>query len=1324
LGDFDDRWEFEKIDFQTTTSDKAASGIHSSSSPNDRRITTRIEHIFAGPTSSMAVFQHEKNSKLHIVYAWGALRGLFAYDINTPKQIEKLGKLLQSQSYLGSPDLRVVDAALAESHMLVCVENGEKRFEVIACGEPRYGKLGIGNVASQLEDHDDAKGVEMRDRAAPPRTIPLGEYGISSVASKKDHSLAASKDKVFAWGHAGDGRLGLGELEMSRSETEPRSIPIFDRNADRELEERYNEGQEEEAGDDDDQVMEDVKHHHNNHLDDRKGDKNVLSSSSAAAAAVSGSSSRDPLFLMKQRLSSILTTIESENHIKECVKKYGMCMREYSTAFEKYADQVKLIKLAIYHRMLQHHRVPQETKNKYMKSVDAITYQPLPDDNIAQEEMEDQGMDDLDDFLSPYELNPLERHVARIHMAPSEFFRLYETEKKHWKEALKNGDYCIKEKKCFVNMVFSVYDVYEPAHFDRFLVFLKLVLQNHNDTTKADREFLSPHSVEWMIFCESLVGGKMRLRLKQALLPALSSVKYTSEMKKAGKQTPWLEICNPTSKLKTVRENLRHMKLLAERLVQTISKKYVERIMDYCRVVINVAYDVLERSHRTFMLGEYLIKAMVENILDDLPFYHSKDEDNMVVERDALKYILLLLKHEKIKDGEVFDDSKESKMRSKRTLTADNCFLLEAKKYLKDTLKDHKEINLDRFALDLESHVEPLSAFNSRRLIEYTNDTEDDLENKWRSPFSIFVDYIKTQRAKFAEENKHKVFTKINPKEEAQRRILTKFLKDRSTFSPRTLQLPLQGIHRFLLPRLNVPKRYWRNLLLYELNSISPMAEKKDNSHQPQASASLFVDRIFSDGGPSIWKDRYEEIPGGVCTNVRLDLFMADQNCRIIANRQCDNLWTPEYSSVIQKKVEEKKRQDFGQPTQPIIVSEEDCVKLYFTLKSEKYTKIIRNTRVREVWNSILSEMSREREDALEESNNNLVQHLEWCRRRIRSIIHQDKKAVIKLGVPEARTFGGEKNAEDSVQGIQQASLDPATLIERLRAIDERVRMACDRLERNRDIIKLVIDHVEKEKEMVANNTKKLIEVFRVMSRRSEDEKSKQNLHEYFGIWKGPNDHSTIRRYKTVDVCLKRGNVLHKSYQEMVNEGLLSEIEILKTIQDAETKEWRKVWRKTGDDTYHCCMAMLPADVVKMNQFKRGLTFYFLTSERPDLVNLNITYSDKEPGFFEKAFARTEERNLIMSLELVLKTGSVLINQVGESSHGFSTNKSGSVRRSSAIYDPLGDGVPIRQKIKFQFPQKMYAFLKSPLIHRPNKVFDVEGMLAAGRLQDVLLDVL
>merc|ERR1711998_128830 len=109
-------------------------------------------------------------------------------------------------------------------------------------------------------------------------------------------------------------------------------------------------------------------------------------------------------------------------------------------------------------------------------------------------------------------------------------------------------------------------------------------------------------------------------------------------------------------------------------------------------------------------------------------------------------------------------------------------------------------------------------------------------------------------------------------------------------------------------------------------------------------------------------------------------------------------------------------------------------------------------------------------------------QHLEWCRRRIRSIIHQDKKAVIKP----------------------------------------------------------VIEHVEKEKEMVANNTKKLIEVFRVMSRRSEDEKSKQNLHEFFGIWKGPNDHSTIRRYKTVDVCLKRGNVLHKSYQEMMNEGLLS----------------------------------------------------------------------------------------------------------------------------------------------------------------------------------------
>jgi len=480
--------------------------------------------------------------------------------------------------------------------------------------------------------------------------------------------------------------------------------------------------------------------------------------------------------------------------------------------------------------------------------------------------------------------------------------------------------------------------------------------------------------------------------------------------------------------------------------------------------------------------------------------------------------------------------------------------------------------------------------------------------------------------------------------------------------------------------------------------------------------------RNLTDEGFNQLTSRWGYIPHGICINVRLDLFMADQDTKIISSHQSFGLWTLDYLKISDKKDEntDKKRRDHDGKQRVIVLSEEDCVRLYFSLKNEEYQSIVQSFASKDAWKKIDKTLSKERETALEDSNNKLVQHLEWCRRTIQSFRHKEKKTIIKLGVPAPRKLGS-RQVKSKIEGIPKDSLDPATLMDRLHHINFRCQSANFRLQRNHDIIRKVIKHVQMETETVRTNAKDLVEVFRTLSRSSEEQakvKREQSINHFYGIWKKTTDHSKVRKYNSLHVSMIKGNVLELSYFQMVRKGYLLDLEMLDCLENAKgekvARKWvtkpiaKRGWFYSDEEGWN------------FTQFKSGINFTFMTSTRPDEISLMITYSSQEETSYAKScFATTDERNLIMHLEFRLMSGGLRVREIGRTNSDHISYKG---KMSQIEYNPLGDKVPIRKSVRFRF-KGLYEFMIGESFNRPNKVFDVDELLSKSGLEMLLLDV-
>lgn len=1293
LGSYADEWEFRKVAFSRQDDDALAGpgGAGSSQGPStDRKgfATTRAFRVVAGATCTMCVMESSLSDAAggasHSIFVWGRVPGIFNYDVNSPKRLDlDLAKILVLPSYFGAGfEYQVCDLSIGENHTLIAIQC-DGQHEVIAYGSPRFGKLGIGNVASftEVNQKPDAEGNESSDRAKKPLAVSeLSRKGISLVATKADHSIAASSSKgtVWTWGHAGNGRLGLGDLDSKRIETLPRLIQMFDHD----------------GGD-----MSDSDFESHARLDQANGNETdvaaetVRGSADMAAVNASGRPGKENVQTLQARLQEINNTVDIAHAIEDVYSTYEKKMREYAEVFQRYADQHYLTRKVIFGRMSQHHMTL--NPKKYEHKLESISYQPLPqlDPNTTrarnQEERKGELALESKTRLNPYELNPLELYVARMHMDPNMVYQqIYLPEKKRWVERGDTPD-TREEKRALVQLLTGVYELDSRGPRDRFLILLRLIMHNHAETCKSSKAFLAINTFEWMLFCDCLKTGGMIIRLRSAFNPIYLSMKNTELQ---GSMTPWEVLNSRKSTRKRVEMAMRSFCNMANVMIRRITAEFVEPLMDYCLDYALVLHEVLEGTAHFHMLGEYLVQAIVQVVLDSS--YAMRDNpDRKCIEIGAMRMILYSLQ----RCYGLNSDDRERKSRGKagepELVRIANQYLFNALKN-KDLKRELKESN--GFGMLWQK----LAGWNSAK-------------NRFiPSPFTVFSDYLGAIRAQTADgkDYKRKDYKRKDKDykravgSQNRRRILTQFLKERSTMHHNTLQISLQAVHRYLWPRLEASQRFWRCVLENELNGIV------DGGRDA-------VERLCDTRGG---RERWRDIPKGACMNVRFDLFMADREARLQLNRACGNIWSPSVaksSSERQAVDADKKRHAATSIERVIEVSEKECVQLWFTMKQPQYQKIVAEYGRMEAWVNIVKTLNKEREIAMADSESKLViGQLEWCRRLIRKFVHNTgKKTVIKIGVCTTRIARGSES--DDIEEIPQTALDPSTLFERICTIDQKCQNDNRILRQNLSILNEVIGYVEKKILTVKDDTREVVKIFRHLATASKDQKQ-DSLHQFFDHWHGERDLSKIRNYKSVHVSRPRGSMLEMRYEDMLEDDLI------KPVRIQEAKGWAKIDR----GSFGVCGLFGSASPQQrsLQAFISGLSFLFHTSKYPDVIHVSISYTPKKTmaqtvmSHVMSRVCRTMEPqsnlSVIATLDLKLRDGAAEIIDV-----------SGQVLRKSRIvaeYDPLGEPVPVRQRVEIELePQSLYEFLTGPKFHRPNQVFDIERMLSSSGLLNRLLEV-
>ncbi len=170
----------------------------------------KIKTIAAGEYSTMAVQLVGESDAPERIYAWGVLPGLLNQPENVPKrqkifEAEQLRMLLQTKNRLNR--FKILNIALGKNHSLLLCEadRSGSTSVVIAWGDTKYGKLGIGNIpeflearAKQEKENRTIKAQSSFDTGssfvvAPAVVALLDSSHITQVSAFSEHSMAISK---------------------------------------------------------------------------------------------------------------------------------------------------------------------------------------------------------------------------------------------------------------------------------------------------------------------------------------------------------------------------------------------------------------------------------------------------------------------------------------------------------------------------------------------------------------------------------------------------------------------------------------------------------------------------------------------------------------------------------------------------------------------------------------------------------------------------------------------------------------------------------------------------------------------------------------------------------------------------------------------------------------------------------------------------------------------------------------------------------------------------------------------------------------------------
>ena len=495
--------------------------------------------------------------------------------------------------------------------------------------------------------------------------------------------------------------------------------------------------------------------------------------------------------------------------------------------------------------------------------------------------------------------------------------------------------------------------------------------------------------------------------------------------------------------------------------------------------------------------------------------------------------------------------------------------------------------------------------------------------------------------------------------------------------------------------------------------------------------------------------DQWRLIPGRIFMNVRLDLFMLDPH-REISRDAVANTWTPRFSEAkmltadildddtgssdgeagdvdaktdpgsasaaaaastisstnqhrppkVQRRARAQQQRALKPTETALEVSKRDCVRLWCTLKSARYRRILDSDESDAVWSRVLAALDAERQGALESKDNAHVEQLEWCRRALRRVVHRDKKMVVCLGADrsqqqgqdEARNFLNHQIDGDGLYGgVIFDDLDPLTLFSTLNAIDSRSLRTSVALSQHLEIIRSVNRELLRRTQALEADTKDLVAVFRRMSLPTRLERKGDSLAGFFITWKGPEDHSIVRRYGAVAEAMRKGNVVTRTYGQLLTARIL--IAPPPTLLDrayARLVEWLpgSVVGACGSD-------------VKRRQalFYEKLRFLFLTSHSPDLIDLRVLW----------------HQDHLVTAQVRISSDHTLGNA------GVSVWVGGRDVQGLISYSPLGTRAPIREASKLQFDlRRLHAFVTGNEFERPRRIFDAKSMIRDSGIERLL----
>ncbi|GAB5361018.1 hypothetical protein AAMO2058_000678300 [Amorphochlora amoebiformis] len=1343
LNDFDARYEPKKIErweYNISENDKERMRQRRQRRKEQENKEIKVVKVVAGPTCSMAIVDKARTSDTtkHEIWGWGHVHGIWPNEINAPRcifpEFVNFHTALRDSntSFAGFTNtVKVMSLSVASKHTLATISLNRDAPKVVAFGSAKFGCLGIGNVVTFMSE-DKKRNRETGgftggnegnagDRFYPPLHIScLRDSNITLVSCRGEHSIAASTltGNIFAWGHCADGRLGLGESEGKLAETEPIAIPKFDPAVIENERKAHEEGV---AlvfdGDGDEEEAEENDHDEGLKVAEKQAKKVEQNRIKGFGRVGAGDASA----ALAERMREISKTKTLRSKISDQVLRYEELVKQYSEQLDKYTDRADLVRRSVLERIAQHHPLnPEEA----FPLTQGVSHQP-------------HTLTHLTTKRNPYDLNPLERVVARIHVSPSEFFHhIYENPPNAIRAAdgrTTKTDLSQEEKNLFVKLALSVYDTFRESHFQRLLILLRLILSRHVETSKQWNSFLKSDTVEWMLFKGTMNSGPLKAKLRKALRPALISIKWLSEPGKEGKDesskdgagsssnnayTNFVKLAveartNP-AKINAMKAPLSAIKEMAETFVSSLTTQFIEPLIESVKKVALVLFDVLEGSTRQVVIGELIVRAIAEIAIAEFSAIVRKSKH---VTSRCIKLILHMIR------------GREQAIRYiARTYLLENYTKSSsedrelAKRRARNLLGTFSWINIKRQMLDNKGEPFVRENYNA-----------DAIQAMHKTHFTRYLEYLKADRAKksqFDDEDLQEAKERAERKEttggvteyytEGRHNLLVDFLLERSTLNHTTLQIPIRAVHRFIVPLLDKLAEpcngtaFWGEVLRHELGKVKGEMTTRQT--------------LKADQKGGLWpfgKDKRE-----MWRQLAKDPTIPSKGVLPPPLRNSPYRQTlPNQMVLLPGDVKHDEKSTKHRPAEKLMeLTRRECVRLWFTLREPQCCKIVQEFEANKAWEGLETALGEMRQKALETKENAAVDQLEWCRRQIRRFHHKDRKTLVRLDVQEEKEAGYNHGGPED--GQFHDSLDPAELFRRLEAIDTASRLANEVLGQNLLVVKKVNDRMESRLKRLNNNSRELVNVFRRLSLNTRAEKKGDTIRGFLVTWKSTTDYSLARKYNAVEVTRKQGNLVVRSYQELKDSQII--------IQKDSSDTMGFFPRCFGDESNW-----------RLRTFRKNLVFKFLTTTRQNEIALRVMYLNKSKQF-----------DLLIAAELVIpfeidvididrkqeakaKASADEKNARTRKSRKKNRNRSGNKAEKAQIckviivrdgkehtdgklpYNPLGDRTPLREPVEIKFNlDSLRNFLDNDDIFcRPRRVFDEKQFLRSSRLEDLLQKV-